>query len=202
MGQFIDEVVKNNALQREYLTERQRKQAEKELKQAEKERKQAERLDEARYKQTLQIDKKEAQRALVRRIEQEFDSYGSSRYNTLNNRISRDEIVGEIINSNELIQLEVTHDDIQILRIELQQKYFAVLKQQYNIQKNIEKSEIQLLPEEEEEEEEESSKQTEKKKKNHIFFYIIYVVFVSVCAFIHELYKPHTLPGNRRRRRY
>lgn len=201
MGQFIDEVVKNNALQREYLTEKQRKQAEKKRKQMEKERKQAERLDEARYKQTLQIDKKEAQRALVRRIEQEFDSYGSSCYNTLNNRTSRDEIVSEIINSNELIQLEVTHDDIQILQIELQQKYFTVLKQQYNIQKNIEKSEIQLLPEEEEEEEK-SSKQTEKKKKNHIFFYIIYVAFVSVCAFIHELYKPHTLPGNRRRRRY
>ena len=188
MGQFIDEVAKNNRLQREFLTEKQQKQAVKE-------QKQKERYNETQYKQILQQIKKECSNTLYLNILQLYKDFGSITYNVYNNYDKMQEIISNIIDNNKLITLLLNKEDIEQIKIELQKQYFVILKKQYNIQKNIEKSKIELLPDSNEDKQ-------EHKKNNSIIYYIFGWIFVFVYTFLKQLSRPGRVPGMRRKRRY
>lgn len=173
MGQFIDEVAKNNRLQREFLTEKQQKQAEKE-------QKQKERYNESQYKQILQQIKKECLNTLYLDILQLYKDFGSITYNVYNNYDKMQEIIANIIDNNKLITMLLNKEDIEQIKIELQKKYFTLLKKQYNIQQNIEKSQIELLPDSNEDEQ-------ECKKNNSIIYYIFGWIFAFVYTFLKQL---------------
>lgn len=188
MGQFIDEVAKNNRLQREFLTEKQRKQAERE-------QKQKERYNETQYKQILQQIKKECLNTLYLNILQLYKDFGSITYNIYNNYDKMQEIIEDIFNNNKLITILLNNEDIEQIKIELQKQYFTLLKKQYNIQKNIEKSQIELLPDNNEDKQ-------ECKKNNSIIYYMFGWIFIFIYTFFKQLSRPGRVPGMRRKRRY
>ena len=191
MGQFIDEVAKNNALQREYMSEKARLQAKKE-------QERQERYNEREYKQEYNTIKRNALDALYIEISTLFLDYGTIIYDVYNNDEKRQEIINNIISNNPEYTSELNSDDLRRILIELNKKYFTILQQQYNITKKIQQSKLNLMVEEEKN----NTNTNTNTNTNNTIFYILYVIFISICTFIHELFKPHTNKYTRRRRLY
>lgn len=189
MGQFIDEVAKNNALQREYLTEKSRLQAKKE-------QERQERYNEREYRQEYNTIRRNALDSLYIEISTLFLDYGTIIYDVYNNDEKRQEIINNIISNNPEYLSELNSDDLRRILIELNKKYFTILQQQYNITKKIQQSKLNLMVEEE------KNNTNTNTNTNNTIFYILYVIFISICTFIHELFKPHTNKYTGRRRLY